>query len=750
MGDQAYSRAGTAQLMGAGAGGVQIPDVCRWIAPQYLAETWLPNYFHPRYDSIESSVTESSQRWIRLGDLVEQFSPAPHPSGLRVGWSVEGTSTSLRILESEQPEVPAPGSLILPDRAIILHLAPKSPLAVEYWDSSVYQGGGSAGPDLLVVTASSSADPAWIAWELRTNEIVALQIDRARHGTIIPRVDRSLLFSLWLPLPRREQQIEYGNTVRGVIRENQSLARAQKLIKAARRNQRDFVVTGATLQDRLRQFENYLIEEKWFSAGSLFSVDTGDGNPKFNVRPIGRAPKLSGITPISPETAESDEWSEWCSTTERPWRLFNSLLHTEDLPHGILAQIVANTEFNTASFDLRLVALPVFNVWRQVYRAVWDLQGTLNPSDWSQLLEIWRPFFGGPPKSNSEKKAAYDDHSYFEKGDRPESSLIAAIRQISRPILALKAVYEGKVARVFLIVGQDQADDPLHAAALLEGYASILSESLNRATHFAVEAAQKESMRRLSWLRHHLNGPLGIASNALDDIKVFLNHNPEIAKQLVPNSDVANKMAARPGRSIGQYTLHARLSILEREITNLKGLSDRIKQLSEIDAIDLTAVVDVAALLRERAEERRELVAGLVVDNNACKSPVLVVGNPGYLGDAFNELLFNACREFREYASAEPAIAISAMAIGDNAIIIINDNALPAREHMPGNPFGEGVSKYRGAAGGTGLGLTIVREIAAIHGGRCLLEENRAPDLSRIPGVTFTMTLPLRKGVDPQ
>ncbi len=295
-----------------------------------------------------------------------------------------------------------------------------------------------------------------------------------------------MLFSLRLPLPSRDQQTEYGNIIRGIIRENQSLARAQRLIEDARRKQRDFVVTGATLQDRLRQFEDYLLEEKWISPGSLFVADISEANLNVTVRPVRRASKWSGVPLISADTADSDEWGQWCTNVERPWRLFNSLLDTEDLPHAILAQIVANTEFNTIQPDLRLSALPTFDLWRQVYRAVWDLHGTLNPADWSQLSEVWRPILGGVMQS-----------SPGAAEEKPESSLINIIRQISRPVLALKAVYEGKVARVFLIVGQDQTDDPLHTAALLEGYASILSENLNRATHFAVEAAQKESLRRL-------------------------------------------------------------------------------------------------------------------------------------------------------------------------------------------------------------------------------------------------------------
>src|SRR2546427_68320 len=97
---------------------------------------------------------------------------------------------------------------------------------------------------------------------------------------------------------------------------------------------------------------------------------------------------------------------EWCTSPERPWQLFNSLLDKEDLPPEIVAQIVANTESDSALPDLHLSALPTFDRWRQVYRSVWDLQGVLSPSDWSQMLEIWLPVLGVRPTLNSEKQTS--------------------------------------------------------------------------------------------------------------------------------------------------------------------------------------------------------------------------------------------------------------------------------------------------------------------------------------------------------
>ena len=720
-------------------------EVLRWIAPERLTETLLPGYFHPKYDAVDSFLTDSTERWVRLGDLVQEFSPrTPPPPDSEISWFAEGSPTSLQISEMQPHQSTPAGSFLLPNQAILLQLTAKGSLGVEYWDSSLYPGGGAASPDLLALTTVAAVDPAWIAWELRTNELVELQLDRARLGATIPRIDRSLVLRLCLPLPGLNEQVDYSNTLRGIIRENQSLSRAQKNIEAARRSQREFVVTGASLQDRLRQFEDYLNSEKWITPGSVFRLDQVEGTPRFTVRPIGQArTHTQSASPLPPDVTASQEWLDWCSNPGDPWRVFNSFLDKEDLPPNILAQIVAKSESQSAPRNAHLAALPTFDVWREVYRSVWDLQGALTPSDWSQMLKIWRPVLSGRPTVTPTTQASDDG----EPRDIPESTLISFVREVSRPILALKAVYEEQVARIFLIVGPDQTDDPLHAVALLKGYASILSENLNRATHFTAEAAQKESIRRLSWLRHHLNGPLGIASNALDDIKIFLKHNPEVAAELVPNTAVANKMASRPGRELSDYTLKARLAILEREIKNLKGLSEQIKQLSEIGPNEEMAELDVAKLLRERAQHCRDLVEGLTVKTEMRETPTIVVGNIGQLSHVFDELLFNACREFKEHLTADPCVIVSAAISMHHVTITVGDNALPTSDRLPKNPFDEGVTRHRGAGGGTGLGLTIVREIVTLHGGRCSLEENIAPDETRLPGVTFTLVLPLNRGL---
>lgn len=441
-------------------------EVLRWIAPERLTETLLPGFFHPKYDAVDSFLADSSQRWVRLGDLVHELTPrTPPPSHPTITWFVEGSPTSLEISELQPRQSLPTGSFLLPEKAILLQLTVKGSLGVEYWDSALYPGGGAASPDVLVLTTAGTTDPAWIAWQLRTNELVDLQLDRARLGTIIPRIDQSLVLRLCLPVPGLSQQLDDANTLRRIIREEQSLSRAQKNIEAARRIQREFVVTGASLQDRLQQFEDYLTSEEWITPGSLFRLDRVEGTLKFTVRPI-RQPRTSARHAPSPtsEVNATQKWSEWCSDPQEPWRVFNSFLDKEDLPASVLAQITANSQSQATALNAQFVGLPNFDGWREFYRSVWDLQGALTPSDWSQMLKIWRVVFRELPTDSIAALTAENTSIRNDLRDTPESTLIAFVREVSRPILALKAIHEEQVARIFLIVGPDQTDDPVHAA----------------------------------------------------------------------------------------------------------------------------------------------------------------------------------------------------------------------------------------------------------------------------------------------
>jgi len=121
--------------------------------------------------------------------------------------------------------------------------------------------------------------------------------------------------------------------------------------------------------------------------------------------------------------------------------------------------------------------------------------------------------------------------------------------------------------------------------------------------------------------------------------------------------------------------------------------------------------VDMSVVLQDVAAGARR--AGAVVEVDA-QEPL-----PVYLRqDAMRRALTNLVDNARRHAGR---IALSALAVGRSVLVMVDDDG-------PGIPGDRRESVFRpfesGATGGTGLGLTIARDIVRAHGGDITLEDS--------------------------
>jgi len=121
--------------------------------------------------------------------------------------------------------------------------------------------------------------------------------------------------------------------------------------------------------------------------------------------------------------------------------------------------------------------------------------------------------------------------------------------------------------------------------------------------------------------------------------------------------------------------------------------------------------VDMSAVLEEVAAGARR--AGAVVEVDAQESLTVHLRQ-----DAMRRALTNLVDNARRHAGR---IGLSALAVGRSVLVMVDDDG-------PGIPGDRRESVFRpfesGATGGTGLGLTIARDIVRAHGGDITLEES--------------------------
>jgi len=213
-----------------------------------------------------------------------------------------------------------------------------------------------------------------------------------------------------------------------------------------------------------------------------------------------------------------------------------------------------------------------------------------------------------------------------------------------------------------------------------------------RATAEAAHAAKDEF---LAMLAHELRNPLGVILNGVSVLDRRGSHAPE---------------SIRVRELIRHHTRH--LARLLDDLLDLARISQGKIQLRS-GVLDLRAVVDITVqACRDGFEARRQSISVAVPD-----APVYVYGDRTRLQQIIGNLLDNASK----YTSAGGSVWLAIEEINDEILLSVRDNGIGIPSDKLESIFNLFTQLDVSAArsdGGLGIGLTLVRRLTEMHGGR--------------------------------
>ena len=250
------------------------------------------------------------------------------------------------------------------------------------------------------------------------------------------------------------------------------------------------------------------------------------------------------------------------------------------------------------------------------------------------------------------------------------------------------------------ITAQKRAEDELRRVA------ADLSEADHRKSEF------------LATLAHELRNPLAPIRTGLD-----------LLRMAPADQDARARIHAMMDRQLG-HLIHLVDDLLDiARIT--RGKIELKRENVDLKAIAQMAVETSAALIESHGHR---------LDVDLPEEPLPLEADVTRMVQVLSNLLNNAAK----YTPAGGRVALSAWREDGHAVVAVSDSGIGIPPDAIGSVF-EMFTQVRGsldrAQGGLGIGLSLVRRLVELHGGRV-----NAFSAGRGQGSTFTVRLPLRPG----
>jgi PAS domain S-box-containing protein len=249
-------------------------------------------------------------------------------------------------------------------------------------------------------------------------------------------------------------------------------------------------------------------------------------------------------------------------------------------------------------------------------------------------------------------------------------------RVIDAEVVSAPITYESELA--FLTVVQDITER---------------KRAENETKRYLAELEHANQLRELftDIMRHDLLNPVGVIRNAAELLLDEFPDNEEIKVIMRSSNKLINMI-----ESAAKLSKLESIKELEKETLDLKEIIER-------------AIADMMPLLK---------TAGIVVENRLEK-PLYINANP-IIEDVFLNLLSNAAK----YTADGERVVIDAIEHDKNITVFVKDYGPGIPDDDKEEIFNRFERRDKIGVRGMGMGLTIVKRIVELHGGRVWVEDN--------------------------